>query len=181
VNRGWRDISSVIRPLFDGAEMNDDGGDSRRRTTAVDVALGTPFTLVNRCSKNSPKTAIFAILPGLRRGLQAETLAQQHLAASSDRAQWVLGRAIQKPCGYRCIQTAISIRTDCTLSQIAHHGTRPAGVGVTGRHPVWTPPPHVEDVERMAGKIGFAVKMAAHEIGATPGKSCKRRFYIDLR
>jgi hypothetical protein len=41
-----------------------------------------PFTLVYRCSKHIPKTAIFAIFRDLRRGLQAGMLGRQHLAAS---------------------------------------------------------------------------------------------------
>ena len=44
--------------------------------------LATPFTLVYRCSKYTPKTAISAIFRGLRRGSQAGRLARQHIAAS---------------------------------------------------------------------------------------------------
>jgi hypothetical protein len=82
VDRGCRDISGVIRPLLEGAEMSDDGGDCRRPVTEVDVALPTPFTPVYRCSKYTRKTAILAIFRDLRRGLQAGMLARQHVTAS---------------------------------------------------------------------------------------------------
>ena len=39
MDRGCRDISGVIGPLAEGAEVSDDGADCRRRTTDVDVAL----------------------------------------------------------------------------------------------------------------------------------------------
>ena len=56
--------------------MSDDGGACRRRVVQrrIDVALPTPFTVVYRCSKTTPKTAISAIFRDLRRGLQAGRL-----------------------------------------------------------------------------------------------------------
>ena len=55
MDRGCREISDVIRPLLEGAEMSDDGGDCRRRVPEVDVALPAPFTPVYRCSKKLEK------------------------------------------------------------------------------------------------------------------------------
>ena len=80
---GCRDISGVIGPFLEGAEMSDDGGHCRRRVHGLLMScFPTPFTLVYRCSKNTPKTAISATFRDLRRGLQAGRLARQHVAAS---------------------------------------------------------------------------------------------------
>ena len=52
---------------------------------ALAPRFATPFTLVYRCSKNIPKTAISAIsaiFQHVLRGLQAARLARQHVAGS---------------------------------------------------------------------------------------------------
>ena len=86
--------------------------------------FATRFTLVDECSKNTPKTAISATFRDLRRSLQAGRLARQSIAASRDRTQLVVGLAIPKPSAYGCTESAISISADCSLSRAAHHGTR---------------------------------------------------------
>jgi hypothetical protein len=54
-------MSDVIRPLVNGAEMSDDSAIADDERWTLTPLFRTPFTLLDRCSKNLPKTAIFAI------------------------------------------------------------------------------------------------------------------------
>jgi hypothetical protein len=94
VNRGYRDMTGVIRPLFDATEVSDDGPDCRQQVTAFMSRFPTLFTPVNRCSKYTRKTAISAILSGPSARLAGGNASRQHVAASWDRTRSVLGRAV---------------------------------------------------------------------------------------
>ena len=79
---GCRDISRVIGPLLEGAEMSDDTAIADDKQRMLTSSLPAPFPRVYRCSKNTPKTAISATFQHVLGGLQTARLARQHVAAS---------------------------------------------------------------------------------------------------
>ena len=78
-----QDVLNGYLTALEGSRRENDDGDRRRRSCGVlQSRFATPFTLVDRCSKSTPKTATSAILGDLRRGLQVDRQARQHGAAS---------------------------------------------------------------------------------------------------
>jgi hypothetical protein len=134
LNRGCRDISGVVGPLAERAEVSDDGRiadhESSRR-----AGIGVAFP-----------HAVYSSVQMLEKHLQ-----NRHFRHFSARPAWLAGGKAcsatrcstmssdttcarpghPKPSGYGCTETATPVSADCTLSRAAHHGTRPALVGVS--------------------------------------------------
>ena len=85
MDRGCRDISGVIGPLLEGAEVSDDGGiadDELSRRAGIDVALPHAVYTSVQMLEIHAKNCHFRHFWDVRRGLQAGRLARQHVAAS---------------------------------------------------------------------------------------------------
>jgi hypothetical protein len=82
VNRGCRDMSGVIGPFLDGAEVGNAGRIVNDELRILMSHFPTSFTLVYGCLKSTPKTAISASLGDLWRACLTARLARQHVAVS---------------------------------------------------------------------------------------------------
>ena len=133
MDRGCREISGVIRPPAEGAEVSDHGEDCRRRVTDVDVALPHDVYTGVQMLEIHPQNYHFYHFSGRSAPVPGGT-AHSATRCSIMRSDMTRARpGHPRPSAYRCTKTAISISADCSLSQMAHHGTRPALVGVASR------------------------------------------------
>jgi hypothetical protein len=99
VNGGCLDISGVIRPLLEAAEVGDNGRIADDKSRILMSRFPTPLTSVYRRSKYTPKTAISATLgtfgaPSRRDGSLGNTLQHREIghgpcSAGLFQTEWV--------------------------------------------------------------------------------------------
>jgi hypothetical protein len=118
------DISGVIGPLSEGAEVSDDGPDCRRQVTDVDDAFPHAVYTSAQMLEKHPKNCHFCHFFGSSARLPGGTARSARRCGISRSDMMCARPGHSKPSGYGCTKGATPISADCSLSQVAHDGTR---------------------------------------------------------
>jgi hypothetical protein len=133
------DISGVIGPLSEGAEVSEDGPDCRRQVTDLDVALAHAVYTSAQMLDKHPQNCHFCHSVGPSARLAGGHVRSATRCSITRSDMTCAGPDRSNPSAYRCTETATPNSAHCSLSHADHQGTQPAGVGVPRPHTILAP------------------------------------------